>query len=120
MVAKTFSPDPPTLDVGAGTAVQQTARPRMFADHTNGGWKPAPVAATGATAGTPGSFTPAGSTVPANLAAMTGLTATPAVAWTGTTWVTTADAANVHWSGTAWVAGKSPALAARGKGRGED
>lgn len=37
-MALTFSPDPPHLLEGAGTAAEQAARPRMFADHVNGGW----------------------------------------------------------------------------------
>lgn len=62
-------------------------------------------ASTGATAGIPGSFTPSGDTVPANLAAMTGIVASPGTAWTTGQYVATADAAHVHWNGTAWVAG---------------
>lgn len=66
-----------------------------------------PIAATGATAGTPGTFTPAGAAPPANLAAMTGLTASPATAWTTGQYVVLADASWAHWSATAWVAGKA-------------
>jgi hypothetical protein len=65
------------------------------------------VAATGATAGSPGYFTPTGASVPATLAALTGLTATPATAWTTGQYVITADLLAAHWSGTAWVAGKA-------------
>jgi len=63
------------------------------------------VAATGATAGAPGYFTPSGATTPANLAALTGLTASPATAWTAGQYVVTADLLAAHWSGSAWVAG---------------
>jgi hypothetical protein len=63
------------------------------------------VTATGATAGAPGSFTPAGADAPANLAAMTGITASPNTAWTQGQYVTLADASAANWSGTAWVAG---------------
>lgn len=74
------------------------------------GWTPAPPpAATGATAGTPGTFTPAGSTIPANLAAMTGLTATPATTWTTGQSVVLGDASHASWNGTAWVAGPATA-----------
>ena len=65
------------------------------------------VTATGATAGAPGYFTPSGATVPANLAALTGITASPATAWTVGQYVITADLLANHWSGTAWVAGKA-------------
>jgi hypothetical protein len=63
------------------------------------------VAATGATMGAPGYFTPSGATTPANLAALTGLTASPATAWTTGTYVVTADLLAAHWSSSAWVAG---------------
>jgi len=66
-----------------------------------------PIAATGATAGTPGTFTPAGAAPPANLAAMTGLTASPATAWTTGQYVVLGDASQAHWSSSAWVAGKA-------------
>jgi hypothetical protein len=68
-------------------------------------------AATSAVAGTPGHFLPAGSDPPANLAAMTGITASPATAWTTGQYVALADASHANWSGTAWVAG-AHALAA--------
>lgn len=63
------------------------------------------VAATGATAGTPGSYTPTGATVPANLAALATVTASPATAWTTGQYVQTADTQHNHWSGSAWAAG---------------
>jgi len=66
------------------------------------------VAATGATAGTPGAFTPSGATVPANLAALTGA-APPVAASPNTAW-TTGQSVNLgtgsaHWDGSAWVTG---------------
>ena len=69
---------------------------------------PAGLAATGATGGTPGSFQPAGAGAPANLAAMTGITATPATAWLTGQYVTLADTTKAHWSGTAWASGVAP------------
>jgi hypothetical protein len=63
------------------------------------------VAATGATAGTPGSTTPANSYAPLNLAGMTGVTASPNTAWTTGQYVRTRDGSLVHWNGTAWAAG---------------
>lgn len=64
------------------------------------------VTATGATAGTPGFFTPTGATVPANLAALTGITASPTTAWTTGQYVITADLLANNWTGAAWAAGK--------------
>lgn len=66
---------------------------------------PTPSVATGATAGIPGSWTPAGSTAPADLAACASVTASPATAWTTGQYVVTGDNAHVHWGGSAWATG---------------
>lgn len=69
------------------------------------------VAATGATAGIPGTWTPAGSTPPASPANMSGVTASPNTAWTSGQYVQTATAGTggrTHWSGSAWAAGAAP------------
>lgn len=60
---------------------------------------------TTATAGTPGEFD--GDT-PADLAAMAGITASPATAWTTGQHVILGDASHAYWSGAAWVAGDAP------------
>lgn len=82
------------------------------------------VAATGATAGTPGAFTPSGATPPANLAALQAgsVVASPASAWTTGQYVLLGDNAHAHWSSSAWVTGDAllmsePALAGRGEVR---
>jgi len=63
--------------------------------------------ATGATAGTPGTFTPGGSAAPANFTDLqaSGITANPATAWTTGQYVSLGDASQAHWSGSAWVVG---------------
>lgn len=66
---------------------------------------------TGATAGAPGSWTPADSTPPANAAEATsrGVTASPSTGWTTGQYVqgsTAGAGGEMNWSGTAWVAGK--------------
>lgn len=116
-MALTHAPDPVRIGTGAGTAAAQSAQPRLVADPVNGGWDPAPVAATGATAGTPGTFTPAGATVPATRAAMVaaGVIASPATKWTVGQYVATADAQHSYWSGTAWASGDAPAALAAEK-----
>jgi hypothetical protein len=74
-----------------------------------GDWStPGAVTATGATAGTPGTWTPPGSLAPANLAATTGIVASPATAWTVGQYVACGDASHVHWNATAWAAGDAP------------
>jgi hypothetical protein len=65
------------------------------------------VTATGAQSGAPGYFTPTGATVPANLAGLAAVVATPATAWAVGQYVITADLLAAHWSGSAWVAGKA-------------
>ena len=65
------------------------------------------VVAAGAQSGAPGYFTPTGSTVPANLAGLAGVTATPATAWATGQYVITADLLAAHWTGSAWAAGKA-------------
>jgi hypothetical protein len=64
------------------------------------------VTATGATAGAPGYFTPSGAQIPANLAALTGITASPTTNWTTGQYVITADLLANNWTGAAWAAGK--------------
>jgi hypothetical protein len=87
----------------------------MAAPKVSGTWAaaapwvvPGQVVATGATAGIPGSFTPAGATPPANLAAMTGIVASPATAWTVGQHVEMGNGSDTYWNGTAWVAGIKP------------
>lgn len=75
---------PPTADCGGGPVGQ---------------------AATGATAGTPGTFTPANSWAPDNLAGMSGVTASPLTAWTTGQYVELGDGSLAHWNSTTWVAG---------------
>ncbi|WP_411120604.1 hypothetical protein [Streptomyces sp. x-19] len=65
------------------------------------------IVATGATAGTPGSFTPTGAVVPASLDDLAAVTATPTSAWTTGKYVALGDGSNAFWSGTAWTAGKA-------------
>jgi hypothetical protein len=69
------------------------------------------MAATGATAGSPGSFTPSGASLPADLAALNAasVTATPSSAWTTGQHVVLGDDSHAHWDGSApWVVGDAP------------
>lgn len=65
--------------------------------------------ATGATAGSPGTWTPPGTDVPLNLADVLakGIVANPLTAWTNGQRVVTSSGAAVHWDGLTWVAGNS-------------
>jgi predicted RecA/RadA family phage recombinase len=66
------------------------------------------VKSTGATAGTPGTFTPAGSYTPYALADLTGVTASPGTLWTTGQRVVLGNGTNAYWNGTTWVAGTAP------------
>lgn len=69
--------------------------------------------ATGAIAGTPGTWTPGGSAAPADVSALQAgsVVASPATAWTTGQYVQTGTAGTpgeAHWDGAAWVAGMAP------------
>ena len=73
----------------------------------------APVAITGVTAGTPGTFAPTGATLPATLAALKADavvgdsgTAKPAQAWTTGQYIVLGDNSEANWNGTVWVQGR--------------
>lgn len=69
-------------------------------------------AATGATAGTPGTWTPVDSYPPANMTDLTDgspvVVASPTTAWTSGQYVTLEDGSKAYWNGTAWTAGIAP------------
>jgi hypothetical protein len=77
---------------------------------------PIRVVATGATAGIPGSWTPAGSAAPYTVADLQGgrpvtVTATPGTAWTTGQFVQTSTAGaagRACWTGSGWVGGAAP------------
>lgn len=64
--------------------------------------------ATGADAGTPGSWTPDGATPPADIYAAAGITANPLSPWTTGQYVVLGDESDCTWSGTDWVGGRAP------------
>jgi hypothetical protein len=78
-------------------------------DMSQPGWSNNGPPATGATAGTPGTWTPALSDTPNSLGAMAGtVTASPATAWTTGQSVLLGDGTSAYWNRTAWVAGTAP------------
>lgn len=68
---------------------------------------PLGVPPVGATAGTPGAFTPAGAWAPKDFAELVAdaPVASPNTAWTTGQSVVLRDGSRAHWSGAAWVAG---------------
>lgn len=68
------------------------------------------VFATGATAGTPGTYTPSGSDAPNSVADLIAgvpntVVASPLTAWTTGQYISTEDGGKAHWNSTAWVEG---------------
>lgn len=70
-----------------------------------------PPEAAGATAGTPGTFTPAGSQRPSDFAELVSdaVVATPATAWTVGQYVVLGDGSHAYWDAAAWQVGEAPA-----------
>lgn len=71
------------------------------------GWSNNGPAASAASAGTPGSFTPSGCDSPDKLGELVGVTAVPATAWTTGQYVLLGDGTFAHWTGAVWAAGKA-------------
>jgi len=63
--------------------------------------------ATGATAGTPGAFTPGGSRAPANQTELDTIVPSPATAWSPGEYVVVGGS-NYYWDGDSWEAGMAP------------
>jgi hypothetical protein len=65
---------------------------------------------TGATAGTPGVWTPPGSRIPGDLAEVIslGIVADPLTTWTIGQGVVTQDVNTTHWDGADWIIGNAP------------
>jgi hypothetical protein len=101
-------PTPGWSNAAADAGITSREVPPVPVDMTQGGWSNNGPAATGATAGTPGTFTPAGCDSPDKLAELAGVTASPATAWTTGQYVLLGDGTFAYWSGTGWVAGKKP------------
>jgi hypothetical protein len=71
---------------------------------------PPVVLPTGATAGTPGAWTPPGCDVPSSLAEANALGLSLGAAWSGLTYVELDPTGSVYWTGTAFALGVAPAL----------
>lgn len=82
-------------------------QPDPITEHPPPGWSNS-VAATGATAGTPGDWTPAGAVPCPTFTQMDTITASPATAWTTGQYVELGDWTYAHWGGTNWTSGKAP------------
>lgn len=70
----------------------------------------ADIVPTGATAGAPGAFTPAGSNLPDTLADLqaSAIVAAPLTAWTTGQYVVLGDSSHAYWDSNSWEAGEAP------------
>lgn len=108
----TTEPPAPGTQGAGGTIWDNPNQQVVRAD----GSGPARVVAAGATAGIPGSFTPAGSAPPYTVADLqagrpVAVTASPGSAWTTGQYVQTGTAGapgRACWTGSAWVGGAAP------------
>jgi hypothetical protein len=88
-----------------GISSRETPTPGI--DMSQVGWSNNGPAATGATAGIPGTWTPTNSDPPNKFTVMNTITASPATAWTTGQYVTLGDGSFAHWGGAAWTSGKA-------------
>ena len=111
LVAGTFGGEA-RMALTADVTFPATGKPLVCFGNASGSESVGGFPATGATAGTPGSWTPTGATPPATVADLIAgvpetVVASPATAWTTGQFVQTGTAGapgQAHWSGSAWVA----------------
>jgi hypothetical protein len=94
-------------DHGIASRESKASTPSGGIDMSQPGWSNNGPAATGATAGTPGTWTPPLADTPNNLALMTSVTASPATTWTTGQYVVLGDGNEAHWSGSGWILGRA-------------
>jgi hypothetical protein len=102
--------DPGWSNSPPNDGISSTEPPPGERDMHTPGWSNDPVAlppATGATAGTPGSWTPAGTAPCPVFTQMDTITATPVTTWTTGQYVVLGDASEAYWDGAAWAAGRA-------------
>jgi hypothetical protein len=87
--------------------ISATEPPPPVIDMSEPGWSNSGPAATGATAGAPGTWTPAGAEAPAAFTQLAPIIATPATAWTTGQYVVLGDASEASWDGAAWAVGRA-------------
>lgn len=101
-------PPPGWSNSAANSGISASEGPPTPIDMTQSGWSNNGPAATGATAGIPGTWTPANAEAPNKFTQMAGaVTASPATAWTTGQYVILGDGTFAHWGGAAWTSGKA-------------
>lgn len=100
---------PARSNLTADVSLPLTGKPQIaFGTSTTSAVIPSTVVATGATAGTPGTFTPEGAVPAANLAGLATVIASPLTAWTTGQRVVLGDNTAAYWDGDSWNAGSAP------------
>ena len=101
-------------DIEFGLVDFDPATALTFGEETGSPTVDGTIPITGVTAGTPGSYTPAGATPPTTLAALKADpvigdsgTSKPGAAWTTGQYVVLGDQSHAAWDGTAWAAGEA-------------
>jgi hypothetical protein len=102
-----WSNSPEDHGIGAREAAAQAATPAGGIDMSQPGWSNNGPPATGATAGTPGVWTPPNADTPNSFTKMDTITAAPATAWTAGQYVVLGDGSEAHWGGAAWTSGRA-------------
>jgi len=87
--------------------ISATEPPPPIIDMDQPGWSNNGPAATGATAGTPGTWTPAGAESCDVFTQMDTITASPTTAWTTGQYVVLGDGSEAQWNGTTWQSGRA-------------
>jgi hypothetical protein len=108
VTAQAAAPPPGWSNSPPDDGISSTEGPPTPIDTTIPGWSNNGPAATGATAGTPGTWTPAGAEAPDEFTTMDTVTASPATAWTTGEYVVLGDGTFANWAGAAWQSGVAP------------
>jgi hypothetical protein len=101
------APEPGWSNAPEDHGIGALAVPAGGIDMSQPGWSNNGPAATGATAGAPGAWTPALADTPNSFTKMDTITASPLTAWTPGQYVTLGDGSEAHWSGAAWQSGRA-------------
>jgi hypothetical protein len=102
------APPPGWSNAPPDDGISSIEGPPVPIDTTVPGWSNNGPNSTGATAGTPGTWTPAGSEAPDDFTKMDTITAVPQTAWTTGQFVKLGDGTSANWQGTAWASGVAP------------
>lgn len=97
-------------DTGSLAGLPLNVSPKKYSTNS-WAWSVTPIGlnemATGATAGSPGAYTPLNATPPFSEAGLASVTASPLTAWTTGQYIVIGNDTEWHWDGTDWVSGRA-------------